>query len=204
MDNAIKVMDKLKNEWKGDTRAFIKYFDVEEHYSRKNTVYDWLDIPKNSNCLDISAGFGYFSYICQSNGHTVVLTDVIDDIMSLSIEARKRLGLPDATHFAYCQEHITLNTKAKKHHSVYKDLPEFYEPFDLITAFASVPMSYFSVENWEKFVVNALEQIKYNGMLYIEPNSGVGKDNLFSMVEHYKHKMRTDRGVLITKESRNG
>jgi cyclopropane fatty-acyl-phospholipid synthase-like methyltransferase len=167
-----EAMKKLKNSYKGDAFGFEKYFKYDYCIDKKKRVYKWLDIPENSAILDISSGFGYFPYVCQKEGHTVTLTDVLGWMDEVCIQAREVLGLPKAIEFMYTDK-------------TYNDLPEDIGKFDLITAFAVSPMSFFSQDNWRAYIKDCKRHLNKGGMIYVEPNASPGRDNLFNLKDEY-------------------
>ena len=178
METGIEKLMELKDTFKGNTYGFDKYFKYEKCLKVKQKAYKTLKIPKNSAILDISSGFGYFPYICMLGGHTVTVTDVCVKKDELCTQARKALGIPKAIPFIYPDRK-------------YVDLPEDIGTFDLITAFAVSPHSFFSKEDWTRYIEDCRKHLNTGGRIYIEPNRSEGMCNLFSMDEH------NTKGVLI-------
>ena len=164
-----EIIKQFQKDYNGNTNGFEKYFHVNECISVKKAIFNALDIPPNSSILDIASGFGYFPYICKEAGHKVTVTDVCEEWDDLCTQAREVLGLPKAIPFAYNDRN-------------FKPLPKIGK-FDLITAFACSPHSFFSVDEWKLYIEDCKTHLNNKGKIYVEPNTSGGWDNLATLLK---------------------
>lgn len=179
-------LEQLQKEFKHIDYGFAKYFNYRGCIETREEIYKWLNITKiPSKMLDISTGFGYFPYICRKKGHEVYYTDIECEYNLLCTKAREALGLTDCITMIYPNDSFCY-------------LPDDIGKFDVITAFAVPPHSFYTKEIWLEYIKDLKSHLNVGGFLYIEPNFGGGHHALLQLAPKYNWIIRRRKlGVKI-------
>lgn len=155
--------------------SFIDCYGTEKYfhwYSLANKYISLLNAlkiekGKTLKTLDISTGIGFLPFALKVYGHNTSQTEIKDEKSKPYYAAHKVLGLNETIPFSY---------KNKK----YNPLPESFGKYDLITAIAVSPMSFFTKKEWVLFINDCMNHLNNNGRIIISPNKSQGEDNLLA------------------------
>jgi hypothetical protein len=141
--------------------GYSKYLDIR-YWLRDNLNYVYrlkLNRSTSLKILDLGTGCGYFPYLCQYFGHSVVTVDM-DEIPMYS----------EITGF------LKLHRKIWKI-KAFEKLPDFNTRFDLITAFAICFNNHnrpglWGVDEWSFFLIDlATNQLTESGRIFLKLNA---------------------------------
>ncbi len=154
--------EEIRRAYLKDSSPSRKYLNLSRYVEQTATHVDRLGLlgAPPIRALDLGAGTGMLLYILRSLGHDVLALDLDNDpIYNDMIEF---LGIPRVV------ERIER----------FKPLPDFGDPFDLITAFSigfdchgqDVDEEVWLVAEWKFFIDDSMNRLNPGGRLYLNFN----------------------------------
>ena len=213
--------EKFCSIWDGHANGFEKYFNLEPLVEYYQPVFKTLKIPDMSipenvaygrelKILDISTGFGVFPAMCVQMGHHARITDIVNNYSKVCLEAQKLLGLSPCINYDFHTDKGSFGNlfpsnpenKNEKRFG-YRPIPKEFDghKFDIITGFASSPMSYFDDIDWYMFLHDCKAHLESRGVVCLLPNRSRGYDSLKGICENMTTYVKPClHGFIIGKE----
>jgi 2-polyprenyl-3-methyl-5-hydroxy-6-metoxy-1,4-benzoquinol methylase len=157
--------EKIARKHSDSKDSSRKYLDLSEHGEEAVQLAARLDLldSKPLRILDIGCGAGLFLFALQQSGHRVVGIDLSDT--QLYNDMVELLGISRLVH--------RVEPRQK--------LPDFGEPFDLITAFSICfdnmeSRKVWGPDEWKFFLDDCISRLNPGGRIFLNFNPKNGRD----------------------------